>query len=184
MNSVRVFFTNGKYRNAESFIVCALFLVVFYYKHGVNTLTSLSSFFKTGTFILTSMGLVAYNLRNKVIDNVLKMIQERRDYRDIAEKAKKCGKELTSIVVLSIFSLCSTYFASVFPTSLGIISYLVVCVAFCLFIRCTILYLHVLLTFDSLENDILDYAVEQRDTTEKKRREEYIEAGKKEHPDN
>lgn len=181
---IREFLTAGRYRYWEAIILFAAFEIMLYHHHGEYALNTLSNFFKAATFILTSMGLVAYNLRNKVMDNILKMMDERTDFEKLGDDAINCGRNLTDIVILSIFSLGATYIVSTLPKGQPILLYVTFSVAALFFILCSVLYIHVLLSFDRLEQGILNNKIAKRKTKIQEKRLEYIQKGKEEYPDN
>lgn len=181
---LRKFFTDGKFRYLEALIIFAAFEFLLYFYHGEYALTTLSGFFKAATFILSSMGIVAYNLRNKVVDNILKLMDERTDFEELGNKAIKCGRNLTDIVILSIFSLGATYIVSTLPKGQPTLLCITFSVAAFLFILCSVLYIHVLLSFDRLEQGIINNKIAKRESSIQEKRLEYIQKGKEEYPDN
>lgn len=181
---MREFFTEGEYRYCEAIILCIIFGIIFYFFHGEHVLNALSEFFKAATYILTSMGLVAYNLRNKVVENIMKMMENRADFQELGNKAIQCGQHLTDIVILSIISLACTFVVSTLPKDHHAILYIAFSIAAVLFIFCCILYIHILLTFDRLEKGIIDDKKKKREENIRQQRREELEEDKDKYPDN
>lgn len=186
MLALRKYFREGKYRHVEAvilFIVVASAAYWLWEDHSDNLLSILQTFFKIGATVIVALGIVAYNLRCKVLDYAIKMISVSCNYQAISIRSKRCSKRLTNIIVLSFFtSVCSLISATI-PEKSSYAIYLYTITGF-LFIWCLTLYVHILFCFEELEEIILDHELRIRKKNEGDRMKKFLEQERERYPDN
>ena len=186
MPALRKYFREGKYRHVEAvilFIVMTVIACWLWEGHSGSLLSILQTCFKIGATVIAALGVVAYNLRCKVLDYAIKMISVSCNYQAISIRSKRCSKRLTNIIVLSFFtSVCSLISATIPEKSIYSI-YLYTITGF-LFIYCLTLYVHVLFCFEELEEIVLDHELRIRKKNEQDRMKEFFEKEHERYPDN
>lgn len=159
-------------------ILCIAFLAFLIWVHESEIVRNISRFFNVSAAVVSALGVVAYNLRNRVVDFSRYLIDTRKDFEDLAEETIDSCRYLTRLVFFSFISGILCMLAGVCENiwMMGL--------AGCAFIGSTVAYVHILFSFDKLEGAILNTAVENRRRIEKEKRKQYIQDGIKENPDN
>lgn len=168
----------GKFRYIESLILSLCFVYLQYWVLEDGELAHVSNFFKVSAAVVTASGVVAYNLRNRVVDFSKYLIARSYNYKQLSDKTKKVCHRLTFIVFFSFISglwcLLAGVYSNDFITTIAGIS----------FIFSMIFYSHVIFAFDELEETMLNTAVENREQEEEEKAKQATEIAKQEHPDN
>ncbi len=178
MKGLHTYMKEGRYRLAEAILLSVIFLSVLYGVLDESHLRVICNFFKVSAAVVTASGVVAYNLRNRVVDFSKYLISRSPDFDTIAKKTKESCHRLTFIVFFSFIS-------GVLCMLAGIHEHVhVMAVAGVGFIFSTVWYAHIIFAFDELEEKMLDTAMENRKQEEKKQLEEYMAEKQRKHPDN
>lgn len=178
MKGLHTYMKEGRYRLAEAIFVSLFFLFVLYRVLNDSNLKLISNFFKVSAAVVTASGVVAYNLRNRVVDFSKYLISRSPDFDVIATKTKESCHRLTFIVFFSFISGVLCMIAGIHE-NLHIMA-----VAGVGFIFSTVWYAHIIFAFDELEERMLDTAMANRQQEEERRRKQFLENGRREHPDN
>lgn len=178
MKGLHTYMKEGRYRHAEAILLSVIFLYVLYNVLEESHLRVIGNFFKVSAAVVTASGVVAYNLRNRVVDFSKFLISRSKDFKEISRKTKESCHRLTFIVFFSFIS-------GVLCMLAGIHEHVnIMAVAGVGFIFSTVWYAHIIFAFDELEEKMLDTAMENRQQEEAQKRKQFLEAGKQEHPDN
>lgn len=186
MSAIRNYLRKGKYRHWEGcvfFFIIAYFIHVFWSEQPVHAAHLLNIFFKVGATVIMALGVVAYNLRCKVIDYAIKLVNTVQNYQTIAENAEACGRRLTNIVLISVST--SVLFLGMASMS-EVVPYLEYCymLAGGLFAYCMVMYIHVLFCFEELESIILNRELRNRQKEDRKKAKADMAEARRQHADN
>ncbi len=175
---LHTYMKDGSFRHIEALVLCAGFL--FFMCKGVNKedLELISSFFKVSAAVVTASGVVAYNLRNRVVDFSKYLIAQSANYEEIARKTKTSCHRLTFIVFFSFISGVLCMIAG--ETE----NLCMMAVAGMAFICSAVWYAHIIFAFDELEETMLNTAMQNREKEEKDKVRESLAEAKAKHPDN
>ena len=178
MKGLHTYMKEGRYRITESVLLSIVFVFLLYGVLNDGNLEIISNFFKVSAAVVTASGVVAYNLRNRVVDFSKFLISQSKDFKEISRKTKESCHRLTFIVFFSFVS-------GVLCMLAGVQAHIhIMALAGVAFIFSTVWYAHIIFAFDELEEKMLDTAMENRHHEEKKKREEYMAEKQREHPDN
>lgn len=182
MEVLHTYLREGRYRKIEAFVLSAAYLALLY-MGSAEWKNSLSSFFKIASAVISAAGVVAYNLRNRVVDFSIKRIAEKPNYFQQKQKTKRCCRRLTYIVFWSFITAIACMIAglcdSVTPSNA-----IMVATAGVMFSSLMVYYLHIIFAFDELESFILNEAVQDREERDKKQQTANILERKEKYPDN
>lgn len=168
----------GRYRHVEAILLSVFFMFLLYGVLRYKNLEIISNFFKVSAAVVTASGVVAYNLRNRVVDFSKYLISWSNDFDEISRKTKESCHRLTFIVFFSFVS-------GVLCMLAGVHAHVhIMAVAGVAFIFSTVWYAHIIFAFDELEEKMLDTAAENRKREEAQRRKQSLNEARREHPDN
>ena len=86
----------GRYRLAEAILLSVFFLSVLYGVLNETNLGVIGNFFKVSAAVVTASGVVAYNLRNRVVDFSKYLIDEISLARWQAESIRRAREEAST----------------------------------------------------------------------------------------
>ena len=178
MKGLHSYMKEGRYRLAEAILLSVFFLSVLYGVLNEINLGVIGNFFKVSAAVVTASGVVAYNLRNRVVDFSKYLISRSPDFDAIAKKTKESCHRLTFIVFFSFISGVLCMLAGIH------VNVHIMAIAGVGFIFSTVWYAHIIFAFDELEEKMLDTAMENRQLEEEQKRKQFLEEGRREHPDN
>lgn len=178
MKGLHTYMKEGRYRLAEAILLSVVFLFLLYGVLRHKNLEIISNFFKVSAAVVTASGVVAYNLRNRVVDFSKYLISWSNDFDNISMKTKESCHRLTFIVFFSFVSGVLCMLAGVH------VHVHIMAVAGVAFIFSTVWYAHIIFAFDELEEKMLDTAAENRKREDAQKRKQLLEDAKREHPDN
>lgn len=178
MSVLHTYMKEGRYRHLEALLLSCGFLYLLYGVLEDEKLPLISSFFKVSAAVVTASGVVAYNLRNRVVDFSKYLISQSSEYKIVSEKTKDSCHRLTFIVFFS-------FVAGVLCMLAGVHENIhTMAVAGVAFVFSAVWYAHIIFAFDELEETMLDTAMENRQREEDEKRKRFVEKGRETHPDN
>lgn len=176
---LRNFFKAGKYRTSISWGLFFSGLIIFIL-YGEIIFCGIHQDFLTGTATLAAMlTLITYNLRCRMTDYLLKIIPNEDRYKSLLSQADCCAKTLTNIALLSFFTSFLAILSKCFPLNLWMLS-----ITGALFLVCLNQYLHVLFSFENVEDLLLKNTKEEREKKMREEKERKEEERRQRYPDN
>lgn len=158
---------DGKYRHVIAMTFGILSVVLLH--RLVMTIPGFSILLPEATqkvaFVAAAFGVMAYNLRTRVVDFVLRLKVRPRRMQEICEMARECGKRLTHLVLLFTSAACFMAAGSFFKDITWIRDYWPLFSAF-LFVSSSVNFIYIVFAFEKLEGFILDEHKELAETEE------------------
>lgn len=182
---VRQILQKGYYRITITVLFILLWSVVYYFgiMSSETACSFLPKFYGVCAAVVSALGVVVYNLRNRVIDFSLKIIEIERSYKEVGEKSKVCSVRLTNAILTSLVVAISCMIAGVIDCNqvgFSLVAYL----AGASFIYAIVLYVYTIFAFEELEEQVIRHHVRLRELKEKQRNMATIEQKQRDFPDN
>lgn len=124
----------------------------------------------------------AYNLRMRVVDYTLKMLDRGVSSALAKGNLERTGRRLTNLVLLSFVASLSLFMTTDWIVS-SVVGPAVVGLSCGLFTACCVQYLYVLFAFEKLEHIIMDERSQEIEERENARKQEALEKRRRERPD-
>lgn len=179
MKWLHTYMKEGRFRFIEALILSVILLCFLYgikiEKHHIQLI---SKFFNVSAAVVTASGVVAYNLRNRVVDFSKYLISQSQEFEKVSIKTKNTCRRLTFIVFFSIISGVLCMISGIYE------NVHVMATAGIAFIFSIVWYSHIIFAFDELEDRMLDTALKNRQCEERQKRKQLMEKSLHDHPDN